>query len=229
MRLGVIDFSEKHANIGTLFWATVHPLSHNIACLINVFLHCSFVSHSYTSCPWRLSTPPYRAAAGPPALPDMVLTIGRARVKSKLFVPVNVGHFKCLIIHKQLSMHTNNCTVADSLRERAGCVRKTYQVRKAELQVPSPSLRSEFEVQAVDCCWRKWGSKARVFWVKLLVRFCWVWSLKYLDYLTMSCVTFPPLTQVSYEHIHICVGAAHASTRTSVPEWFICWFHRCQH
>ena len=23
MRLGVIDFSEKHANIGTLFWATV--------------------------------------------------------------------------------------------------------------------------------------------------------------------------------------------------------------
>ena len=24
MRLGVIDFSEKHANIGTLFWATVY-------------------------------------------------------------------------------------------------------------------------------------------------------------------------------------------------------------
>ena len=24
MQLGVIDFSEKHANIGTLFWATVH-------------------------------------------------------------------------------------------------------------------------------------------------------------------------------------------------------------
>ena len=25
MWLGVIDFSEKHANIGTLFWATVCP------------------------------------------------------------------------------------------------------------------------------------------------------------------------------------------------------------
>ena len=24
MQLGVIDFSEKHANIGTLFWATVY-------------------------------------------------------------------------------------------------------------------------------------------------------------------------------------------------------------
>ena len=24
MRLGVIDFSEKYANIGTLFWATVN-------------------------------------------------------------------------------------------------------------------------------------------------------------------------------------------------------------
>ena len=26
MWLGVIDFSEKHANIGTLFWATVGPM-----------------------------------------------------------------------------------------------------------------------------------------------------------------------------------------------------------
>ena len=26
MRLGVIDFSEKHANIGTVVWATVHIL-----------------------------------------------------------------------------------------------------------------------------------------------------------------------------------------------------------
>ena len=30
MRLGVIDFSEKHANIGTVVWATVHTLFHNL-------------------------------------------------------------------------------------------------------------------------------------------------------------------------------------------------------
>ena len=30
MRLGVIDFSEKHANIGTLFWATVYSIGSTI-------------------------------------------------------------------------------------------------------------------------------------------------------------------------------------------------------
>ena len=131
----------------------IHPLSHNIACLINVFLRCSFVSlipiHPVLDV--RQLRPIEQLRVHQPCQ-TWLLTIGRGRVKSKLFVPVNMGHFKCLIIHKQLSMHTNNCTVADSLRERAGCVRKTYQVRKAELQVPSPSLHSEFEVQAVDCC-----------------------------------------------------------------------------
>ena len=30
MRLGVIDFSEKHANIGTVVWATIYVVSTSI-------------------------------------------------------------------------------------------------------------------------------------------------------------------------------------------------------
>ena len=38
MQLGVIDFSERHANIGTLFWATVCDQGGHIVddCPINV-------------------------------------------------------------------------------------------------------------------------------------------------------------------------------------------------
>jgi hypothetical protein len=58
----------------------------------------------------KVNAAPYRAATSPPALPDMVVTVGR-RGKGKLFVAVHMGYFKCLTMHKQRSIDTNNCTV----------------------------------------------------------------------------------------------------------------------
>ena len=48
MQLGVINFSEKHANIGTLFWATVHSILYNpnpmYACDL-IWSHLVWVGH----------------------------------------------------------------------------------------------------------------------------------------------------------------------------------------
>ena len=44
MQLGVIDFSEKHANIGTLFWATV------CHCMLYAFNRCMICSIYFYCC-----------------------------------------------------------------------------------------------------------------------------------------------------------------------------------
>ena len=60
MRLGVIDFSEKHANIGTLFWATVELWVGSV----HSFFPFHHDSCGFKSCSW--SAPPVGEVFGQP-------------------------------------------------------------------------------------------------------------------------------------------------------------------
>ena len=104
MQLGVINFSEKHANIGTVVWATVDPKWWEVHL---IFHKC--LLHPYNVTQFSSQQIP------PPPSPDIINRVEEQEIEEILTSREHCGKFEYFVSWKGFLNEENEWIIADKL------------------------------------------------------------------------------------------------------------------